>query len=121
MILKLNINFIRRDIMGILSVIGLCSLIFILLYICFRIFISIINTFVYLTGLTVILLFVVFILLLILYFINRLIRRYTCYKRSKLSSREIIHLISKFQLRVICELCALSIFLYTIKLLINIL
>ena len=106
--------------MGILSVIGLCSLIFILLYICFRIFISIINTFVYLTGLTVILLFVVFILLLILYFINRLIRRYTCYKRSKLSSREIIRLTTKFQLRIIYELFALSIFLYTIKLLINI-
>lgn len=106
--------------MGILSVIGLCALIFMLLYISFRILISIVSTFVYLTGLTVVLIFVVFTLSIVLCFVKRLFRRYKCYKRSKLSSNEIINLICKFQLRIVYELSTFTLSLYIVKLIVSI-
>lgn len=65
----------------ILVTIILTCLVIFLTYSCFRIFISIIRTFIYLTGLTVIFLMITFLLFVIGYFVYSFLVSYKCYKR----------------------------------------
>ncbi len=99
----------------ILTTIILFLLILFLLFICNKLIISIIHTFVYLTGLTTLLLVSIFYIVIILFFIKYIYRHYKCYKRSSISIHELIKLITKFEINLILYLVIFSAMLHILN------
>ena len=95
----------------ILTFFSLSSIILMLLFLCYKIVISIIHTFVYLTGLATILLVVVFYIAVIGFCISKLYRRYKSCKRSHLNKCEILIIMIKTEFIIFLQLATLYLIL----------
>jgi hypothetical protein len=98
--------------LSILTATSLTGLILILLFMCYKLIVSIARTFIYLVGLSTILLVILFYLSIIIFCISNLYKRYKSYKRSQLSSKEKLNIIIRTQLIIMTELILFYMFLY---------
>lgn len=95
-----------------LSLTCLTLLSIILLFVCFRLFVSIVNVFVYFTGLVTLFLCTLFFIGVILFIVYRIFIRFIHFKRVDLGFNEVLDMALSIQYKLILSLSLIDLVLF---------
>ncbi len=96
----------------VLNLVCLLFLNMILLFVCFRLFVRIVNVFVYFTGLITLFLCTIFFIVVILFILYRIFMRFRHFKRVGFRLGEVLDMALSFQYRLILFLSLIDLVLF---------